>query len=292
MKTQLILSIFLLGIKWCGDAAPVNLIDAMKQNKIAVTITGNKSSDNPKGSSHTGKCLLLNLTNHSAGKIEVKIESAYQFENQSKQNQDLICTENMIVSLGANQTKNVAVNALCTEKSNASPKETDTFLLVKRQDQVYIKLTDIFQKYKCYHNTAQQAVWCFTDNNPIDNIFDTDTDTLVENELVAYVSTVKGVAAPSRKRYVSTPRILRYPIEVDSALSIHIERITTIGIYLTDSSHHILKVLIDEDTERRVGTAKYSYFYRGQLPKGTYYVAMQKNGEWINLQKFLLGEGN
>lgn len=272
------------------DANTINLLEALKMNHISVTITGNKSTANPQGSSHTGKCLLITIKNKSNEKLDLKVESAYQFVNQTKANQDLISAESMIVSVGALQTKAFAINALCSEKSNASPSPADTFIITKKHDAVISNLTGIFEKYKCYLNTAQQAMWCFTDNNPIANIYDTNTDTLVENKLVAYVSTVKGLPIPSRTYYVNTPRIIRYPLEVDSSVSVRIESITTIGIFITDSSHHILNTLIEDDTERRIGNAKYSYFYRGQYPKGRYFVAMRKNGVWYDLQSLILGE--
>ncbi len=289
LTKQFLCAVLCVG-SFSAKALPLNLMDAIAQNKVAVVITGNKSTDNPGGSSHTGKCLLLKITNNSSSKLDIKIESAYQFVNQTKANQDLISTENLLVSLPANQTKNVAVNALCSKKNNSSPSEGDTFILTKKHDATISNLTSIFEKYKCYLNTAQQALWCFTDNHPIESIYDTNPDTVVENKLVMYVSTAKGLPTPTRKYYVNTPRIIQYPIEVDSAISVRIESITTIGIFITDSSHNIITTLIEDDTERRIGNAKYSYFYRGQAPKGRYYVAMRRNGQWTNLQTLILGE--
>jgi hypothetical protein len=289
MYIKTIFTLALCALSFYANAIPVNLIEAIKLHKVEAVITGNLSTNNPQGSSHTGKCLLLNIKNNSSNKIDIKIESAYYFENLSKSNQDLMSTENMIVSIAGNESKSVAINALCSEKSNASPSVKDTFKLIKKQDITYANLTNIFEKYKCYLNTAQQALWCFTDNNAIDNIYDTHTDTLVENTLVAYVSNVKGVPVPARRRFVDVPRILRYPVEVDSSISIYIERTTTIGIYITDTNqHHVVATLFDDDTETRTGTAKYSYFYRGQLPKGTYFVEMKKNGEWVILKKIII----
>lgn len=286
MKIKALL--FLLLGSHYAQATAISLIDALKQNKVSMVATGNEQAANPAGGSHTGKCLKLKLKNNGAAKLEVKIESAYQFENQHSSAQDLMVTENMIVSIAANESKTIAVNALCTEKSNSAPSEKDTFLLIKRNDARYTNLTAILEKYKCFLNTAQQAVWCFTDNNPIDNIYDTDKDTLLENTLVAYVANTKGVPVPARKRYVSTPRILRYPMEIDSSFQIRIEQVTTIGIYLTDSANRVLVTLFADETERRTGTATYSFFYRGQQPKGNYYIQMKKNGQWIRIKEIVI----
>ncbi|MCC7030427.1 MAG: hypothetical protein IT257_08985 [Chitinophagaceae bacterium] len=289
MKIKLFLVLCTLSYACTTHAAAISLLDAVNQKKVLITATGNSPAANPQGGSHTGKCLKLNIKNQTGAKLDIKIESAYHFQNQHKAAQDLMVTENMLVSIAGNQTKSVALNALCTEKTNSSPSETDTFLLIRRNDAQYTNLTAIFEKYKCFLNTAQQAIWCFTDNNPINYIYDTDGDTTVENVLVAYVSTTKGVPMPARKRYIETPRIIYYPIEVDSSLSIYIDRVTTIGIYITDSAHHPIITLFADETEKRTGTAKYSFFYRGQQPKGRYYIEMKKNGEWVRVKELLVG---
>jgi hypothetical protein len=289
MKIKIFLLLCTISYACRTQGATITLLDALHQKKVELYATGNSAEANPQGGSHTGKCLKLKIKNNTGTPLNIKIESAYQFQNQHKAAQDLMVTENMLVSIAGNQTKSVNLNALCTEKTNSSPSEQDTFLLIKRNDARFTDLSAIFEKYKCFLNTAQQAIWCFTDNNPINYIYDTDGDTTVENVLVAYVSTTKGVPMPVRKRYVETPRIIYYPVEVDSSISVYIDRVTTLGIYITDSSHHPIITLFADETESRTGTAKYSFFYRGQQPKGRYYVEMKKNGAWVRLKELQAG---
>ena len=214
----------------------------------------------------------------------MKIENAYHFTNEYDFKQDLISTENYIVKLNANETKTVAINALCGEKKNASPSETDTFKLGYKHNGSIEKLTTILQRLKTYDNTAQQAMWCFTDNNSIDNIFDTDIDTTIENELVKFIALEKGIAIPKRPYNPNKKiRVLRYPIELNGSHSEHIDRPTTTGFYLTDTTNKILETIVADDTESRKGTVKYSWGYRGQLVKGTYYFQMKTNGVWKRL---------
>lgn len=182
-------------------ATPTTLNEGLKSNKLKVLVTGNSTSNNPTKSSHTGKCLKVKVTNTSNVSQEVKIENAYHFTNQYDQKQDLISTENYIVKLNANESKTITINALCGEKNNSSPNETDTFKLSYKHDGSIEKLTSILQCLKTYDNTAQQAMWCFTDNNSIENIYDTDMDTTIENELVKFIAKEKGIEIPKRKYY-------------------------------------------------------------------------------------------
>ncbi len=264
-------------------ATTTTLNEGLKSNKLKVLVTGNNTANNPTKSSHTGKCLKVTITNSSNASQEVKIENAYHFTNEYDHKQDLISTENYIVKLNANESKTIAINALCGEKSNASPSETDTFKLAYKHDGAIEKLTTILQRLKAFDNTAQQAMWCLTDNNSIDNIFDTNMDSTIENELVKFIALEKRIAVPKRTNYPSKRRILRYPIELSGSHSEHIESTTTIGFYLTDTTNNILQTIIADDTESRKGTAKYSWGYRGQLAKGTYYFQMKMNGVWKRL---------
>jgi hypothetical protein len=266
-------------------ATPTTLSEGIKSNKLKVLITGNNITKNPTKSSHTGKCLKITISNSSNVILEVKIENAYHFTNEYDFKQDLISTENYIVKLNVNETKTIAINALCGEKKNASPNETDTFQLAYKHQGSIEKLTTILQRLKTYDNTAQQAMWCFTDNNSIDNIYDTDLDTTIENELVKFVALEKGIAIPKRPYNLNKKiRAIRYPIELIGSHSEHIDRPTTTGFYLTDTTNKVLETIVADDTESRKGTVKYSWGYRGQLVKGTYYFQMKTNGVWQRLK--------
>lgn len=279
--TGLLLAFF--SVQTAVSALPVTFTEAISSKKIRAVVTGNPTKDNPAKSTHTGKCLLLHLTNTTAAKIECKIESAYHFSNLSKSHQDIINAENVLVSLLPNQQKTIAINGFCGEKTNSSPSEKDTFTLDYRHDEKFIQLTAICEKYKKYDHTGQQAIWCFTDRNPISSIFDTGEDTTFENALVASVSNSLGVTPP--KRGYAPVRIINYPVEIDTMVAIHVEGITTIGIYLTDHENKIIETLFADETERRSGNAKYTFFYRGMLPKGMYYIKMKKNGAWIIMKE-------
>lgn len=271
-----------------SEATPnrVTLLDALKNNHVKLIATGNNPTANPTRSSHTGKCLKLQLTNTSTKPLEYHIENGYHLQSFVERLQDLVTTENRYVTLMPNQSQTIVVNALCAEKNNGSPQETDTFALAYKHTNSIFKLTNLLDQIKSYDNTAQQALWCFTDNNPIQNILDTNTDTLLENKLIEFVAHEKSIPKPTR-RYDAIRQIL-YPLEIEGQYTHLNEHTTTIGFYLTDSANHIYRTIQEDDTETRRGTVKYSYLYRGQFPSGTYYFKMKKNGEWKTMKEIRL----
>jgi hypothetical protein len=290
MKTLLLVSFISINtVQLIAKPVQIKLLDAIKSNQANIVATGNPTENNPLKSSHTGKCLKLKIINTSKIALEYKIEDSYHLSCNDASTQDLITTENLLVTLNPGQSKDLTINALCGEKSNGSPSEKDSFVLSYRHNGSILRLTDFLAKHRVNDNTAQQAMWCFTDNNSIENIFDTNTDTTYENNLVLLVADEKN--SPIPKRTYQPIRILKYPIELNGNHSQYIDRKTTIGFYITDSINHIMTTLIEDDTETRTGTAKYSYFYRGQYPKGTYYVQMKINGEWKKVKEIKVGEG-
>jgi hypothetical protein len=275
-------------ISTAAQATPtrITLLDALTSNQVKLIATGNSVDANPTRSTHTGLCLKLKLTNVTSKPIECQIEEAYHLQSVEERLQDLIITENKLVALSPQQTKEVTVNALCGEKNNGSPSEKDTFILkYKHQDPIQ-GLTHLLEQYKTFDNTAQQAMWCLTDNNSIESIYDTHLDTLLENKLVHYVAAATKRPIPSRT--YRAVRQLLFPLEIEGSYAHFNQSTTTIGFYLTDSSNHVYRTILDDDTETRRGDVKYSYLYRGQFPKGTYYFKMKMNGEWKTIKEITL----
>jgi len=289
-KTLLLLALCTSQLAYAKPAR-MTLLEAMRNQQVKVVATGNPTAKNPTRSSHTGKCLRLQISNPTKAPLEYQIENAYHLTSLNDKLQDLITIENLLVVLAPGQSRDIELNALCGEKNNAAPSETDTFTLSYRHTAGIERLTALLENLHEWNNTAQQAMWCFTDQNPLDAMYDTHPDTLVENKLVALVAKEKNLPIPARQTRTTPQRIIRYPLELEGSHAEQIERTTTIGFYITDSANHVLSVLIEDDTETRHGTAKYSYIYRGQYPAGRYFLKMKKNGEWISMKEIKIGEG-
>lgn len=288
MKKLCIFSIFYCQNILIANATTITLLDAVKSNRVLISATGNSIDNNPTHSSHTGKCLKLTLKNTSSTPLEYNIEPAYHFTCVEDSKQDLISTDNLIVKLQAGQQKEILVNALCCEKNDGAPTDKSNYTLTYKHDGSINKLSTLLNKYKSFDNTAQQSIWCFTDNNPLDNIYDTDKDTLLENMLVSFIASEKKIPIP--KRFYQPKRILKYPLEIEGSHSELIETITTIGFYITDSTNHVYTTIIEDDTESRRGTATYSYIYRSVYPAGKYFLKMKKNNNWVIVKEINIGQ--
>jgi hypothetical protein len=78
-------------------ANAITLQEAIRNGSLQVVVTGTPSKQNPHGSSHTDKCLRIQVTNSSRQSASLQIENAYRFGNEEKSHQDLMTCEAMTV---------------------------------------------------------------------------------------------------------------------------------------------------------------------------------------------------
>lgn len=275
-----------------AQANPISLLDAIQSKEIGALITGNENANNPANNSHTGKCVKMILTNHGKLPKQFLLENGSHFTNLRTPAQDLIVSEQLICSVAPNASATFFINAFCGEKTQSAPSVTDTFQLAYTHQGSIRKLTQFIEKKKLYCYTGQVAIWCFTDNDDLSNIYDTYDDIKIENELVKLVAEEKKIPIPNRiiNHTPHQPRILRYPLESEGKFKKHIEQPTSLGIYLTDSTHHPIETIIAEETESRSGTVTLSYFIRTHYPKGVYYIEAKVNNTFETIHVFNLGE--
>jgi hypothetical protein len=180
-------------------------------------------------------------------------------QNEDNQDQSLITIDQMIVQLKQNEEKTITLNALCCNKNFSSPDEDDTFSLSFIHKDKIGELVKLLDKYKCYDNTAQQAMWCFTDEADIASIYNTNEDTLIENQLVLFTANTLQKPIPTKHVFHSAKkREITYPLEFEGKVKVRVDAPTTIGFYLTDSTNNIIDVIIADELENRVGTATFS----------------------------------
>lgn len=265
--------------------------ELLKQKKIEATFKKIEYGNTLDGSEHRGKCLNIMLLNTTNNPINVELDNGYHIENLTLENQDMISTDRMIVSLGPNQQKNIPLNAFCIQKNDRSPSIVDSFRFKGNASPAIKELCVWLQKQKLYTHTAQQAIWCLSDNENMEYVYDTHKDTLLENKLVTLLARLSNKPIPERKKYIaSAPRVIYYPIEFDGMYSKHISSPTTTGFYILDSADKVISIIMKDDTEQRQGTVKYSYKYRGQYPKGTYYLKMKQNNTWTLVKELKVEE--
>ncbi len=275
------------------DILAQSLDQLLQAKKIEVLISHKADNESIDGSNHRGECLKFKVTNKTNNFIGVDMQNGYHIENLTKPNQDLITTDNLIVKLKPNECKEIGVNAFCIQKNESSPKAQDAFRMMGRADAKMIELCKWLQKNKLYNHTAQQAIWCISDDVDLGSIYDTYKDTATENSLVSLVCKLTKRPKPERQvnqDYVQ--RVINYPVEFEGFYSKDISIPTTTGFYVVDSMNNVITTIIKDDTETRKGTIKYSYHYRGQYPKGVYYLKMKQNNEWILVKNLIVKENS
>ena len=270
------------------SAEIIDLQQAIAQHLVAVQITGNPIQQNPQQNSHIGKCLKMQIQNQTLRALDIKITNGTWCSNLNQKNQDLIISENVVCHIDKQTKKQILLFAFCGEKNNSSPSEKDSFQFVKPLNQKLYAITHFIEQNKLFCHTGQVAVWCFTDQEPLQHIYNTHDNHDLEKELIAVVAHELHLPIPSPLSN-SSMRIRLYPLEAEGKFSAHVDKPTTHGIYLTDSTHQILETIIPDETERRSGTIRLQFGIRLQFPSGIYHIELKTDNVWSTLQKITLG---
>lgn len=181
--------IFSLAImaSWAANAdAPMDLQDAIKQGLATVTAKGQGG--------HTGKVLLLEVTNKQQKYVTINVPTGLQFQSVYDGEQDLVVTQGVQLVLGAGATKKIAVNAMCIQPSNSSPAIGSKFLVGSMAGDTLLKLAQYIAEHNLQDALGQSAVWTMVRNEGLENVFGPDAKKL--SDLVAFMSGITGMSQP------------------------------------------------------------------------------------------------
>lgn len=172
---------------WVAYAdAPMDLQDAIAQGLATVTA---KSQGG-----HTGKVLLLEVTNKQQKYVTINVPTGLQFQSVYDGEQDLMVTQGVQMVLGAGATKKITVNAMCIQPSNSSPAIGSRFLVGSMAGDTLVQLAKYIAEHNLQDALGQSAVWTMVRNEGLENVFGHDAKKL--SDLVAFMSGITGMSQP------------------------------------------------------------------------------------------------
>lgn len=104
------------------------LKEALKKKLVKVEIQG-ADTIAPGASSHYGKCLQIQLTNLTAQKFNVQLETGQQLLPDDSAIQTMIVTEQLLFVMGGNKKQKKYINAMCMQKNDGGPGKDVSFAM-------------------------------------------------------------------------------------------------------------------------------------------------------------------
>lgn len=157
----------------------LSLAQAVKENLVNISITGNP------GSTHYLRPLHIGISNNTSKNLNLMLENGRKILDPEETVQDLIIVQKELFVLAAGKSTTIDPQAFCIAMDRSAPNSSAQYQFGVMADENMITLTRAIEKYKYYTPIGQNAVWSFSDGNPVARIAGYDTVASVQmRELV------------------------------------------------------------------------------------------------------------
>lgn len=247
---------------------------ALKENRLRLSM---KSLGG-----HSENCVACHFQNVMNDSLIVAIEPGVVLDNLNPQQQDIVVSKRLKVSLAAHQSKDTAAYGFCCQSSNANPMRNQAFALGRTNDSNLIHLCSYMQKAKVLEpSIVQSAVWAISNNHSTSSI--AESDKAEYKHLIELVRNIKKEAAPTwyYVAYQKVPGVVFSGV-VDYVIASFSYRKKTdqeLSVVVCDSTGHVVKTLVKNNY---APSGELSFKFKIQLQhwnKGKYKLKVIENKE-------------
>jgi hypothetical protein len=252
--------------------SPISVEEAVKKGFIKLSIKA-------KGG-YTGDVMKMEIQNLTNKTLDIKLEAGRILDSQNNNQQDILVTKPQEVFLSSKESKNINVFGMCCQAHNGAPTADADYKVGKLADSSLIKLANFIDKNKYYTNTtAQEAVWCVSDNNSLGSIVDGDINDV--NILRKFVSHITGRPIPSYNityKRQNDRDVLGSVTKIDGVFDYLLPANchATLGIY--NNQGQLIQTIFQNIAHQKGEYNIYYTFRTKDLPKGIYYARMNADG--------------
>jgi hypothetical protein len=267
---------FIFSFRHKPEVETVTLQNAIASKYIACNF------ENNRGTTHYSKCLLAHISNKTAKMLTVQVDNGSQVIPEDSSYQNLIVTQNVFVTLNPYETKDVAINAMCTEPSDKAPyNNVMHYNLVKSADGVMKSVVDMIDKNNYFNSEGQQAVWCVAKDRSLDEI--SGYDTVAVKKLQQLISKLTGKKIPPPPKYddyvhnyYAPPAVKKITIGGEFEFSFARPKNILIGMF--DKNNVLVRELYKKDGESP-GVHKQKYEFDASVyTDKSYYIRLVVDG--------------
>jgi hypothetical protein len=166
-----------------------SLNQAMTQQIISASFLHNPNSV------HYEKPIMAQLQNESNKTVTIRIPAGLVFTADDDGDQNIVVMQDMMATLSPHQKKTLPLSGNCMEASDNAGDEGSTYSLKGKADANLYKTVQYLKTNKICPSLGQKAIWCITDGEDLESIFDMDNDKA--EDLRGYVSELTGQPLPN-----------------------------------------------------------------------------------------------
>lgn len=212
MRTLFIVTLISVKFLSISFAEQYDVMDALNKKIIQLKVTYDISHSHY---SFPLKGTFSNLTNKP---VVINFSAGQLFQADDTLYQSFVCNQGQLVQLNPSGKRMISINGMCINTHRSAGTTTNTYSVAQVGNKNLIVLAKYIEEHKLFNNyEAQNAMWCISDNNPLEDIVGYDTSSV--RKLQRFVAGITGKPVPRppsmddyRHNYYST-RILKKKIK-------------------------------------------------------------------------------
>ena len=158
------LSLILSLLLWQANAADtLQIMDAIAKRRITVEALGS-------GGLGAASAQLMIQNNISAA-LNIAIPAGLLLSSVDPDAQDLLLLEDAILYVSGRKNASLELYGACTQSGNYAPKQGESYTLGASVRSELLAIANIINENELQASLGQAAVWAFTDQHDLDNIF-------------------------------------------------------------------------------------------------------------------------
>lgn len=207
MKYVVLICASLVGVSFIFPAVQtVDLDQGLQSGVITLNANGND------GSTHYLKPLQITMQNRTNKKVVIRINSGYRFISLDSATQDIISTQEELLTLNPNERQNVSLSGMCIQHHNAAPGAGDVFHFGGYAQRPLYRMARSIDSANWQNIQAQQAMWLLSDGGELTDIYTYGDDE--EWKILETVALISGKPLPDKKEFM-TEQAERHQIKAE-----------------------------------------------------------------------------
>ncbi|MBN1950535.1 MAG: hypothetical protein JW801_04985 [Bacteroidales bacterium] len=246
--------------------------DALNRKLITADLEGNSNSP------HFLEPLQARITNVSSSSLQLHIRPGYIFECQDTTVQDLIITEDVMITLKQGESVDRVLKSMCIEQHNSAPGNGAVFKFSKIAGGSLLKLAEYINEKKYHNSMAQSAIWCLTDGSPVSYI--TGFDRKIAQDLREFTCALLGIPVPEWDEYdyKTNYNSTNYSIEIKGTMTFDLMKPTHIIIGLFNEEGILVRELYNINKLAQGSYRKTYSFDATVYTDAIYYIQLVEDG--------------
>ncbi len=254
--------------------SPFDLKTAIDKKLITCSILGNAES------THYYQPIQITVSNLTQKELTINIPNGLQIISDSIAIQDVIITQEELISVAPKQKVSQPLFAMCIQQSHSANNKNQSYTIGDLANNSLLKISKEIEKNKSYNSLGQYAIWSVTNQYPLEKI-----DGFEEEEAKHYqqlVAGILGVAPPKTqpnlyKTYYQRTKSNKRSVVGNFSYKIHKPSPITIGLF---NENNIIVRELYNNPKQQAGEHKFNFAFdlkTYQDPR--YYIRLIINGK-------------